>query len=182
MLSSTAEYALRVIAHLAGHAPPPAKAFDIAAATKVPSGYAAKILQDLTKAGLVQSQRGPKGGFVLARDPSEITVLQVISAVDPIRRITACPLGKRAHAHKLCRLHQRLDDAFAAVERSFGESTIADLCGTGGLGGLCAVQSKDPRMTPLTHAGRPASAVRAGDVGGRGTGRAPSAGTRKPVR
>lgn len=156
MLSSTAEYALRVIAHLAGHASPPAKAHEIAAETKVPSGYAAKILQDLTRAGLVQSQRGPKGGFILARDPAEITVLQVISAVDPIRRITSCPLGKRAHAHKLCRLHQRLDDAFAAVERSFSEATIADLCGTGGIGGLCAVKAPESRITPLTREGRPA--------------------------
>ena len=139
MLSSTAEYALRVIVHLATHASPPAKAQDIAAETKVPSGYAAKILQDLTRSGLVQSQRGPKGGFALARDASAITVLEVVSAVDPIRRIKVCPLGKKAHSQRLCRLHQRLDDAFAMVERTFAESTIAEMCGVGGTGGLCRV-------------------------------------------
>jgi len=133
MLSKTAEYALRVIAHLAKHSPPHAKVHAIADATKVPPGYAAKILQDLTRLGLVRSQRGPTGGFVLARDPSEITLLQVINAVDPIQRITSCPLGNRDHAHQLCRLHRTLDDALASVERRLGDTTLADLGCKGGV-------------------------------------------------
>jgi len=84
-------------------------------------------LQSLTRAGLVQAQRGVRGGFVLARSPEELTVLEVVKAVDPIQRIKACPLGLKAHGVRLCPLHKRLDDAMAQVERAFADSTLAEI-------------------------------------------------------
>src|SRR5688500_1853281 len=88
MFSQTAEYALRVIAHLAGTGAEPATIRQVAAATRVPEGYLAKVLQCLSRAGLVHSQRGPHGGSVLARAAEQITLYDVIQAVDPIPRIT----------------------------------------------------------------------------------------------
>ena len=87
MLSNTAEYALRAIVYLATHQDRPCTAQAIAKATKVPSGYLSKVLQDLVKAGLTHSQRGPNGGFTLSRSPRRMSVLEVVNAVDPIRRI-----------------------------------------------------------------------------------------------
>ena len=55
----------------------------IALGTKVPTGYLAKILQDLVRHELVRSQRGPGGGFALAHDPTTLTVFDVLQAVDP---------------------------------------------------------------------------------------------------
>lgn len=126
MFSSTAEYALRAIAYLAAHPDELTSSQDIAKATKSPPGYVSKVLKSLADAGIVDSRRGPNGGFTLARKPRSLTVLEVINAVDPIKRIEACPLGLPAHK-KLCRLHRRLDDAIAMVEKAFAATTIDEL-------------------------------------------------------
>jgi Rrf2 family protein len=127
VISQTAEYALRAVVDLAYNFGQPRTTQQIAQGTRVPTGYLAKILQDLAKAGLVRSQRGPHGGFALAHDPSTLTVFDVLRAVDPPRRILTCPLGLAAHAQRLCPLHKKLDDAMAATERAFRKTTIADV-------------------------------------------------------
>ena len=127
MISQTAEYALRAIVFLADHLGQPHTAAQIAKATQVPAGYLSKVMQSLSRAQLVHSQRGLNGGFTLNHNPSELTVLDVVSAVDPIRRIHECPLDLPNHVHALCPLHKRLDDAAAEVERAFGATTIAEV-------------------------------------------------------
>ncbi|MCH7808271.1 MAG: Rrf2 family transcriptional regulator [Planctomycetes bacterium] len=138
MISSTAEYALRAIVALAQGDGDAMVTRRIAEITKVPPGYLSKILQILGKRGLVRSRRGPGGGFVLARPTSEMTVLDVVNAVDPIKRIERCPLDLNAHGESLCSLHQRLDAATALIERAFAETTVADvLADTGRSAPLC---------------------------------------------
>lgn len=124
MISQTAEYALRAIVYLADQTEPQTNA-QIAETTQIPLGYLAKVMQGLSRAGLVNAQRGLHGGFTLAIPPSELTVLKVVSTVDPIRRFHECPLG--LHGINLCPLHRSLDDAAQAVENTFGDTTIADL-------------------------------------------------------
>lgn len=130
MLSQTIEYALRAMTHLAsterGHA---FNSETIAERTKVPKGYLSKILRDLVVAELIVSQRGPNGGFSLARAPDKITILDVVNAVDPIQRIKKCPLGNPAHI-QLCPLHRRLDDAIAMIEREFKRTSLAEVLET----------------------------------------------------
>jgi len=127
MFSQTTEYALRAVTHLAGQeaveAPTTAQ---ISRATQIPSNYLAKVLRSLSRAGLVHSQRGPGGGHKLARNPAELTVLQVVNAVDPFTRIQSCPL-RLEHHQDLCPLHRRLDSAIAMVEEAFSTTTIAEL-------------------------------------------------------
>ncbi len=137
MISSTAEYALRAIVHLATRSEKAQTAQQIAEITRVPSGYLSKVLQDLAKARIVLSQRGPNGGFTLSRPPEEISILEVINAVDPIQRIHACPLGLPEHGTKLCALHQRLDDAMSYVEQMFRDSTMADMMKPSRSGSRC---------------------------------------------
>lgn len=127
MFSSTAEYALRAVMHLASKPERARTAKEIADAGRIPGGYVSKVLQDLTEARILDSRRGPSGGFRLARAPSEITVLEVINAVDPIKRITKCPLNLPDHSKQLCRLHQQLDDAIATVEQTLSGATFADM-------------------------------------------------------
>ena len=127
MFSQTNEYALRVITYLALHPDKPAKNADIAEVTHVPPGYLYKVLQTLDRAGLVRGQRGMHGGFVLARPAEDISVLDVISAVDPLPRVRLCPLNIEGHAVHLCSLHKRIDQAFARVEDAFAKSSIAEL-------------------------------------------------------
>ncbi|MFO0821404.1 MAG: Rrf2 family transcriptional regulator [Pirellulales bacterium] len=127
MLSQTAEYALRAMVHLAMRGESLATTVDIADATKVPSGYLSKVMQSLARAELVVSQRGLGGGFSLARPASQITALDVINAVDPIKRIEKCPLGLDEHRDQLCPLHRRIDQMIAAVEATFRSTTIDEM-------------------------------------------------------
>ena len=98
----------------------------VAERTKVPKHYLSKILRDLCEVGLVIAQRGPNGGFQLARTPERISILDVINAVEPIGRIRECPLGNPDHV-KLCPLHRRLDDAMLMIEHSLGGTSLAEL-------------------------------------------------------
>lgn len=127
MISQTAEYALRAVVYLAENAGIGQTTEQIAKATKIPGPYLSKVLQQLSRARVVQSQRGLGGGFSLRKTADSLSVLDVVNAVDPIERIMECPLGLDAHAVKLCALHRRLDEATALVEKAFGQTTIADL-------------------------------------------------------
>lgn len=127
MLSQTVDYALRAMVYLASEAPEPRTNEQIAKVTHVPAAYLSKLLQNMAKAGLVRSQRGLHGGFSLTRGPDEVTILEVVNAVDALQRIRECPLGLKSHGVRLCPLHRRLDDALAAVEQAFGDTTLAEL-------------------------------------------------------
>jgi Rrf2 family protein len=127
VFSQTTEYALRIVVYLASLSERPATIAQIAAATRVPAGYLAKVLVSLSRAGIVRSQRGLHGGSVLARPADDVTVYDVVQAVDPIVRITTCPLGLENHGVNLCPLHKRLDQAIATVETAFRASTIGEL-------------------------------------------------------
>ncbi|MBL9123675.1 MAG: Rrf2 family transcriptional regulator [Planctomycetaceae bacterium] len=127
MISQTVEYALRAVVHLASH-PGAAQTTDqIASATRVPRAYLSKVLQSLTRGGIVHSQRGIGGGMSLARPADALTILEVVNSVDPIQRIKNCPLGLAAHGVHLCPLHHRLDAALASVEKAFGATTLAEI-------------------------------------------------------
>jgi len=127
MISQTAEYALRAVVFLAMNSGNAYTNRQISTTTKVPAAYLSKVLQSLAKAQLVHSQRGLGGGFVLVKPPEEISILEVLNAVDPIQRIRTCPLGLAAHGTALCALHRRLDDAAAIIEKSFAATTIAEI-------------------------------------------------------
>lgn len=127
MLSQTVEYALRAATYLAA-TPKQSRTVDqIAAATHVPVAYLSKVLQQLVRGGIVASRRGIGGGFMLARPPERLRILAIVQAVDPIERITTCPLGLVAHGRRLCPLHRRLDNALAEMEKAFAASTLAEI-------------------------------------------------------
>ncbi len=129
MLSQTAEYALRAMVTLATAKGGARTAQEIAAESQVPLDYLSKILHSLAKAGLVTAQRGRGGGFQPVNRISELTVLEVVSAVDPVKRIKTCPLGIKSHGETLCPLHRKLDDAMKTVEDAFASTTIQSLVG-----------------------------------------------------
>jgi Rrf2 family transcriptional regulator, nitric oxide-sensitive transcriptional repressor len=137
MLSQTTEYALRAAVWLAQHHGTSQTTQQIAAATKVPVGYLSKVLQTLGKAGLVRALRGKRGGFELSKPPGAMKVLEIVSVVDPIRRIRTCPLGLASHSRQLCPLHSRIDQALASIEASFGSTSLADLLAPPSRGSLC---------------------------------------------
>ncbi len=127
MLSQTVEYALRAMVTLAYRPDELVPTPELAECTKVPSNYLAKVLQTLAGADLIVGRRGVGGGYRLARRADEIRLLDVINAVNPVERITTCPLGLDTHGANLCPLHRRIDQAAAKVIDVFGSSTLADV-------------------------------------------------------
>ena len=127
MLSQTVEYALRAATYLAS-SPRQSRTVDqIAEATHVPVAYLSKVMQHLVRGRIVASRRGVGGGFTLVRPPGKLRIIEIVQAVEPIQRITSCPLGLPAHGSNLCPLHRRLDNALAAMEKAFSASTLAEV-------------------------------------------------------
>lgn len=106
---------------------PPIGSSTLARKTKVPASYLAKILQNLVRSQIVESHRGTRGGFRLARPAEQITLLDVVNAVEPLPRIHQCPLGLATHCNALCPMHARMDEAMAQVETILASSSLADL-------------------------------------------------------
>jgi Rrf2 family protein len=127
LFSLTIEYAMRAMVALAAGDGTPMTTRQIAGTMKVPQSYLSKVLQSLVRAGLVHSTRGLKGGFVLARGPKELNLLEILDAVSPYKRIETCPLDLEGHSSELCPLHRRLDQAMAMVQEAFEGTTLAEI-------------------------------------------------------
>lgn len=146
-ISQTAEYALRAVVWLAQNPGDPQTTQQVAQGTQVSINYLPKVLQPLGRAGILTSQRGINGGYTLDRDPEELTILEIVSCVDPLTRIKSCPLKLGTHTGGLCPLHQALDDAVAEVEQRFSQTTIAGLLRKeSGLKPLC---ESSPAVIPI---------------------------------
>lgn len=127
MFSQTVEYALRIVVHLADHSPTSQTTDEIAEATRIPKAYLSKVIQGLNRSGIVHSRRGLGGGVTLVKTPAEVSILDVVNAVEPIGRITHCPLGLKSHGRHLCPLHRRMDNSLASMEDAFRQTSLAEV-------------------------------------------------------
>ncbi len=93
-LTRAADYAVRVMVHLAGQ-PPETRASrsDLAEAVQCPDQFLSKVLQSLTKAGLVVSHRGNTGGFELAAAHRNASILEIVEAAEGPLRLNQCLVG-----------------------------------------------------------------------------------------
>ena len=90
-LTSAADYAIRAMLHIASLPEGgPVQRQDIARVQKIPASFVSKVLQSLVRAGLLRSYRGSGGGFALAREASEINLLQVVEAIEGPLALNAC--------------------------------------------------------------------------------------------
>lgn len=150
MISQTAEYALRVVLHVAARrTQEPTSAAEAAATLGVPERYLARVLNTLSHEGVLTSTRGAQGGFRLAIDPGELTLAAVVGAFDAVGEPPQCLLRtQRCGAGEPCIAHQHWHDVAASVRQFFQETTIADLIGpaatTGAVGSLLGnIRSSD---------------------------------------
>lgn len=125
MITRAAEYALRTVVCLAEGGGRPETSRALSEATGIPESYQMKVLQALRRAGLVRARRGQGGGFVVARPAREITIQEVIAAVEsgspePWGDVTTDPLRN---------LRRRLRDGVGMMRILFESITVAELCG-----------------------------------------------------
>ncbi len=100
----------------------------IAKAQDVPPRFLAKIFQALAKAGVVKSHRGAKGGFSLARPASEITVKDVIEAIEGPICLNVCLIGEgECSRDKICPIHPIWEEAQEKMMGVLGRANFADL-------------------------------------------------------
>lgn len=128
MLSQTAEYALRTVLHIAGDGPAPHRVEGLAAALGIPRNYLSKTLHQLARVGVLDSTRGPGGGFRLARPPHRIRLIDVVRPFDDLGEGRRCLLGNAVCSDRTaCEAHQRWKDVSERLGAFFRETTVGDL-------------------------------------------------------
>ena len=132
MLSKTSQYALRAILHLADQpAGRSVSASDLARDLGVPANYLSKILHTLTRDGLLRSERGPGGGFRLARAPHEVTVADAIEPFEKLAGPRVCLLGRPVcRDSNACAVHEAWKVASEGMLQFFRGTTVGELQGT----------------------------------------------------
>lgn len=108
---------------------------EVAARQAIPLPFLAKIVPALTRAGLLRSQRGAGGGITLARPAGQITLLEVIEAIDGPLALNMCVLWPEECSRSgTCPVHEVWCDARALLADRLGQTTIADLARRAGDG------------------------------------------------
>jgi Rrf2 family protein len=129
-VSAKADYAVRAAVELASAGEGPMKGTVVANAQKIPLRFLENILGELRTAGIVQSQRGAEGGYWLARPPSEVTLAEIIRAVEgPLASVR----GERPEDLDYRGDSEHLRDVWVALRANIREVlesvTLADLAG-----------------------------------------------------
>lgn len=88
------DYAIRCILYLSGKQDQPTVVDEIAQEMSIPKSFLSKIVQKLSRAAILESFRGSKGGFKLARKPAEISLLDVIEAMQGTAAANKCAVDK----------------------------------------------------------------------------------------
>jgi len=138
MLTAKGKYTLKALAHLATLEPgETTQAMTIAAAHNIPKKFLDAILGDLRNAGIVFSKRGPGGGYMLARKPSDIKIGQVIRTVDgplapiPCASRTAYRPCRDCKSVKACAIRLMMTKVRDAMSDALDGLSIADLVAMG---------------------------------------------------
>jgi Rrf2 family protein len=128
-LTKKADYGLIAMRHLAEHADLGAcSAKDLAEMYMMPQEALAKILQKLTKAGLLVSQYGTNGGYTLARDPRRISAFEVIRAIDGPLFITSCSAANEdCEQSDRCTVREPLRRVGRSIEEVLNRLTIWEM-------------------------------------------------------
>jgi Rrf2 family protein len=128
-LTRAADYASRVMVHLAGlPAGTRASLPTLAEAVEVPEQFLSKVLQMLGRSGLIQSQRGASGGFELMADPERVTLLDVVEAIEGPMQLNLClGPGEGCARKSRCAVHLVWVDAQEALVGVLRAATIATL-------------------------------------------------------
>ncbi len=127
-ISRASAYALHALMYMVRHVTQlPATGKAIAKAEGIPAGYLAKVLQQLVKGGFLRSVKGHDRGYVFARPPEEITLLEVFEVVEGKRLFDDCPLKHCAcgGTTETCRIFYQWTTATRKFRTLLDETTVA---------------------------------------------------------
>jgi Rrf2 family protein len=122
------DYALRCVNYLAGCGPSLAVVADISRRMDIPRSFLAKIVQRLSRAGIIRSFVGSSGGITLARGAGQISLYDVIVAMEGPVAVNRCTVSKRACSRRLaCPVHPLFLSVRAELERLLKRKNFAGL-------------------------------------------------------
>lgn len=128
MLSRTGIYALQAAMHLAQQPPEALTSASVMAEhLAVPSNYLAKVLNRLTREGILESTRGARGGYRLAVPAEALSVADVVSPFEEPRTAKLCLLGGPCNDQDPCTAHRRRLEWHEARQSILRETTVAEL-------------------------------------------------------
>jgi Rrf2 family protein len=129
-LSLKSEYAILALLELASHhgREQPLQIKQIAALQNIPDRYLEQLLASLKRHGLVKSQRGARGGYILARDPWHISVLDIIYSVEGADPFLARKPEGQTVSPALCAVLEVWQSAQKAAEAVLMNCSLKDLC------------------------------------------------------
>ena len=127
--SKPCEYAIRALAFLARFPiDGAAQGKEIAEAEGLRAPVLGKVLQELVRKGLLESRRGPGGGFRLARNPRLITLRDVVAAIDGLDQFLECAVGlERCSDDSPCPLHDTWKDLRTQMMHYLEATTLSDM-------------------------------------------------------
>lgn len=103
----------------------------IAQLSGAPPNYLGKLLQQLSKQGILQSQKGLRGGFRLARPPEDVSLFDVVESIEDVGRWTACILGRKDCSDEdPCSVHHRWGPVRDAYLQLLRGTAVSDLVPT----------------------------------------------------
>jgi len=129
-ISKMTDYGVVVMAQLAQATDAVVTAPDLASGAGLPAPTVAKILKRMARGGLVTSHRGINGGYALSRPAEEISVADIIAALEGPVAVTACVVGATGEActvESLCLIRGCWDRVNAAVKRTLGSMSLAEI-------------------------------------------------------
>ncbi len=127
-ISEAANLGLHAMIMMAGAPEETLRVREMASFLGASEDHLAKVLHGLTRAGLVESTRGPRGGFRLARDPGELRLLEIYEAIEGELRPRSCLLGK-PHCNGDCVLGDFIATTNEAFRARFAATRLADVAG-----------------------------------------------------
>ena len=128
-LKSTTDYAVRIVYYLALHREI-VTAAELSAALKIPESYIPKITKKLKDANIVRACEGLKGGYVLIKEPEEISLFDIIASTEVSMKINRCLEEDgfcSRNATDYCSVHKAFLKVQKIYENSLQEVTIADM-------------------------------------------------------
>jgi Rrf2 family protein len=127
-LTRASSYALQALVHLVEQPQDrPVASHVVAEARGIPERFLLKVLKPLVSARVLLSVKGPNGGYRLAKAAKQVTLLEVVEAVDGPIQGDAPPVGKDGAAALDRRLQQTCDDTAKLIRERLGRVTLADL-------------------------------------------------------
>jgi Rrf2 family nitric oxide-sensitive transcriptional repressor len=130
LVTRKTDYAVRCVLFLAVNKNQVSNVAEVSKEMRIPRSFLAKIFQQLAGAGLVESIRGMKGGFRLAKKPSDISLLDIMTAIQGAEGVNLCVMNSRkCRLSSTCTVHPVWVDLRREMNRRLQEQTIDQLTG-----------------------------------------------------